>query len=701
MLLRPLAGFVLAGMLAQSPAAPPAQEPESPTDQEPRVKIQIDVVATVPDDEHWIELQSRSFVAAGTASEGDIRRITADLELLRETFAQLTSRVKGVSSVPATLIVFRDASSFGWYKPNEVQSSSSRGYVRESADKLYIVMPEAGSIPREIYRDYVKFLIPESMAPVPLWFREGLADYFSTMKVNRFYLGDKRWIRLGAEIDEYQRLLDKKARLLPFEDLFKVTEESPDYTNADRRKLFLAESWGVIHYLMSRPGGLVAMQRAFNLMGDGQSVQNALQQSLGRNPSFFEADFKRYIQDSQKEGQWSGSIQLLTKSANQVAKGECGGIMLPFMNVRRIPQCYWEGNEPAEGVSLIPYSFDKTWSEISPLKARTLAEGDAWFYRGDLMLHIGRFGEAEAYLQRAELQLPASSRIRAAEGMLQWQQKHFTEAEASLTRALELDPKNYLALYYRAVFLQVRGFQIDTDLSYEDLEEIHTSLLKAVSLAPHFATAADFLGGINLLRHTSMAESRKVLTDAISRYPGRSASWILLANVVARSGDPGGARWLMTRLLSAGAPDAGSRQSAMALLEGLAPGAARALITAPATSAASQGGTVSVSRSGSSGIRKPNKTEGEKLSGLLMNIECRNGLTLTVKSGGKTVKLHTNSAFSVDFIVRDRDDRAISSDPVVCGPTTEEGIDVSIAYRPASSGNFIGEPLVVEIRAGR
>jgi hypothetical protein len=80
-----------------------------------------------------------------------------------------------------------------------------------------------------------------------------------------------------------------------------------------------------------------------------------------------------------------------------------------------------------------------------------------------------------------------------------------------------------------------------------------------------------------------------------------------------------------------------------------------------------------------------------------MNIECRNGLTLTVKSGGKVVKLHSNSAFSVDFIVRDRDDHAISSDPVVCGPTTEEGIEVSITYHPSRAGDSIGEPLLVEI----
>src|SRR5215471_8049601 len=111
MILRPLSGIILAAMLAQAPATPPAQDAASQEDQEPRVKIQVDVVATVPDDEHWVELQSRNFLATGTASEGDLKRITADLELMRETFAQFSPRVRSISSVPSTLIVFRNSSS--------------------------------------------------------------------------------------------------------------------------------------------------------------------------------------------------------------------------------------------------------------------------------------------------------------------------------------------------------------------------------------------------------------------------------------------------------------------------------------------------------------------------------------------------------------------------------------------------------------
>ena len=89
---------------------------------------------------------------------------------------------------------------------------------------------------------------------------------------------------------------------------------------------------------------------------------------------------------------------------------------------------------------------------------------------------------------------------------------------------------------------------------------------------------------------------------------------------------------------------------------------------------------------------------GEKLRGVLLQIDCRSGLTFLVRTGGKTVKLHTKSAFSVEFIARNPEGQAVVSDPVVCGAVSEEGVDVSITYRPARSGDSIGEPLIVEIR---
>jgi tetratricopeptide (TPR) repeat protein len=700
MILRQLAASALivalsVGAEAQQTQAPPHDEDD------PRYRIQIDVSASVPDNELWIELQSKNFAVAGTASEDDIRKVAADLELLRDTFAQFNPRLKGVSPTPTTVLVFRNSGSFRWYRPeDDRQPEKATAYLQKSPDKTYIVMKYSGAIPREIYRAYLLQLIPQAMAPVPLWFREGIADYFSSMKVDRDHFGGKRWIRVGTAIDEYDRALDKKATLLPFETLFQIHEGSVEYTNPEGRKLFLAESWGIVHYLMARPGGSAAMQRLFNLLGDGETFEAAVTKALGQDLKSFETDFSRYIQLSHDKHQWSGNVQLLSKSTSQIAKGECGKVVMAGVVPAYFPQCYsavraFDRADPP-GVFRIPYSFDKTWVEVAPLNAHGISEAEAWYYRGDLMLHIGRLGEADAYLQRAVRQPLQLSRTYASLGLLQLYQEHYADSEKSLQHALELDPQNYLAHYYRAIQIRLKGLHEDSVLAFEDLEEIHNELLKSIELAPHFVEAAEMLSVVNLMRQTSSRESEKVLVEALKRYPGRSTLWVSLANVSARLGDGPGSRWLLTRLLSAGAPEAETRKSAVTLLEGIAPGASRAIISLPITGGA-LAGSMQMPAATPPASRSTNKVSGEKLKGVLTNIECRNGLTLIVKAGGKTVKLHSNSPLNVEFVSLNREGRAIASDPVVCGPTIEQGLDVTITYRPSRSGDSIGEPLSVDV----
>ena len=694
MFARHLAGLALLAGLASGASA---QQPE---DREPRLRIQVDVTATVPDDEHWIELQSSHFLLAGTVSEGDLKKVAADLELVREIFAQSSPKARGVSSVPTTVIVFRGSPSYRWFRPaDESESEQPKGYVQPGLDKHYIVLKHGGSIPREIYRDYLRLLVPEVMPPVPLWFREGIADYFSDLRVNRFIFGDKRWTQLGGGIDEYDHSLGKKLQLLPLADLFKANEESPEYADPEKRKLLLAESWGIVHYLTSRPGGLASMVRLFNLLGDGLTLENGLRLAFGTTLQAFEAGYTNHIRTSQQEHLWSGAIQLMTKSQAQVDKGECGAILLsPGIVLPRLRQCYWGDMADPDGVFRIPLSFDKIWADVSPLKARALSEAEAWFYRGDLMLHIDRLGDADAYLQRSVEQLPDSSKAHASLGLVQLRQKRYREADSTLKRALEIDPNNYLAHYYAAALTRLKGLQ-DPAPSYDDLEDIHEALRKVVALAPQFAEAADMLAETNFRRRTEAQESQKVLIEALRRYPGRNSSWIMLANVAAQGGDAASARWLLHRVLAAGAPDAVTRRTATLLLEGVAPGESRAMF-APA-GASTQEAAIRISGASRRNTSPRDiKPAGEKLRGVLTHVDCRNGLTLTVKTRGKTVRLRASSPFNVEFIARDRDDRAVPSGPVVCGPTLEDGVDVAITYRPAStgSGDYLGEPLTVEIR---
>src|SRR5262249_1543759 len=83
--------------------------------------------------------------------------------------------------------------------------------------------------------------------------------------------------------------------------------------------------------------------------------------------------------------------------------------------------------------------------------------------------------------------------------------------------------------------------------------------------------------------------------------------------------------------------------------------------------------------------------EGEKVSGLLVNLDCSNGLTLRVRSDRGTLDFHSTQPDKIQFLSYTAD----VTDNVKCGPRNP-GIPVSITYHSLSGGAL--EPLVVEFQ---
>jgi hypothetical protein len=81
--------------------------------------------------------------------------------------------------------------------------------------------------------------------------------------------------------------------------------------------------------------------------------------------------------------------------------------------------------------------------------------------------------------------------------------------------------------------------------------------------------------------------------------------------------------------------------------------------------------------------------EGEKAVGLLINLDCANGLTLRVRTDNNTINFHSSEPETIQFLSYTAD----VTDNIKCGPRNP-GTPVSVTYRPVSGGS--GIPLVVE-----
>src|SRR5437660_10664677 len=135
--------------------------------------------ASATGEDAWASVHSKNFTLVGNASEKDIRLVANRLEQFRQVFSLVFATITINSPVPTTVIVFKSDSS---YKPFKVNPNVA-GYFQPGEDVNYITLTTEKSSDeqpfRTIFHEYVHLLVENTMgATVPLWFNEGLAEYY-------------------------------------------------------------------------------------------------------------------------------------------------------------------------------------------------------------------------------------------------------------------------------------------------------------------------------------------------------------------------------------------------------------------------------------------------------------------------------------------------------------------------------------------
>src|SRR5688572_21722188 len=213
----------------------------------------------------WLKVQSAHFTLIGDASEKEFRNVGMRLEQFREAFSQIFSQIFSPSvinsSVPITVIIFKNDSAYRPFKPlHQGRPAEVSGHFQSSGDVAYIALAAgrgAANPYAVIFHEYVHALTSGdslSAAPagafpavLPTWVSEGLAEYFSSFEM----IGGGRKGRLGGAIAHHVKLLRERP-LIPLETLLAVDQDSPFYVETDKKSLFYAESWALTHYLLRR-----------------------------------------------------------------------------------------------------------------------------------------------------------------------------------------------------------------------------------------------------------------------------------------------------------------------------------------------------------------------------------------------------------------------------------------------------------------
>jgi tetratricopeptide (TPR) repeat protein len=251
----------------------------------------------LPKKEPWIELRTANFTLFSNAPEKTVRRVGVDLERLRDALSQLVPGLALNSPSPTYIFVFKNAESFLPYqRVNDGRTLQSGGYflARQLANyvAIYVYANYTDQHRDErlvIYHEYIHNVLRNNYASLPLWFHEGLAEYYSTFEVG------KDTALIGLPIKEHVTWL-RQNPMPPLASLFAVDEHSRDYNEATRRGGFYAQSWALVHYLISgSPERRLQATESLRLAQAGTPPDQIFRRAFGADSVALERELSKYV----------------------------------------------------------------------------------------------------------------------------------------------------------------------------------------------------------------------------------------------------------------------------------------------------------------------------------------------------------------------------------------------------------------------
>ena len=562
----------------------------------------------------WTSIQSKNFFLVGNASEKEIKQVAARLEQFREVFTHLFPRLKFTTPVPTTVVVFKSDSSFKPFKP----IPNVAGYFQPGQDVNYISLTTEleGQDPFSvIFHEYVHLLVDNTVGNMPLWFNEGLAEYYSTFKIT-----DDQKIMLGNPIGNHVFLL-RENKFLPLRTLFQVDHKSPHYNERNKQSIFYAESWALMHYLIIGKTGRAEQLGVFlDKIRANVPMEQAFQDAFQMSFEAMEKELRDYVH----------------KDRYNVLNGH----------------------------------FERKLETDTDMRSAPVSEAEAQAYLGDLLLHSNR-KESETYLQKALALDPNSALANAAMGMAKLRDGKPGEALVNLERAVTANSQNYLVHYYYAYAMSHQGGSESEPISVyapDVAANIRQELLKAIQLRPDYPESYSLLSFVSLVTGNNLDESLKLLKQAIKNSPGRNDLLLMLGQLYLRTDDYKQAQQVLEQVVKSNAKDE-VRQTAQTLLTQLL--AFQKQREAYEQARKSAGANLTTSERNNSRIeivtnkdaetpqdpsaylrealRKPEAGE-TQLQGTLLRLECdAKGITFVVQSGTQTLRLHAPNFEDVDI----------------------------------------------------
>src|SRR5215467_8988765 len=150
--------------------------------------------------ENWFLLRTKHFNVVSNAGEGRTREMALHLEQFVAVFGRLF-KISTDSLVPMTVVVFKSDDSFKPFKPlYKGKPANVGGYFQKGEDENMIALNIENNEERPlatIFHEYTHFLTSFAPNSWPAWLNEGVAEFYSSFKV------EKNQVTLGIPISSH------------------------------------------------------------------------------------------------------------------------------------------------------------------------------------------------------------------------------------------------------------------------------------------------------------------------------------------------------------------------------------------------------------------------------------------------------------------------------------------------------------------
>jgi tetratricopeptide (TPR) repeat protein len=565
---------------------------------------------TVDAESRWTRLRSEHFVFVGDASERDIREVALHLEQFRDVLSRVLPPAAVATTVPTIVFVFQNESSLTPYKPTfDGKPVALAGFFSGASDRNLIAINAAAeqSALRVIFHEYAHFLVQNTSGRLPPWANEGLAGFYETFQERS---GGKSAL-IGVPNEDHIALL-KNSPPMPLRDLLAIDYTSSEYNEGNRRGVFYAESWALLHYMqLGSPQRAAQLTQYLARLHDGGEPAETFKTVFG-DPATLERELRDYLR-----------------------KFSFPAIRLDF--VQKV------GGAGAG-------------------QADTLDEVNSATYLADLLARTGHVEEARGRLQKILEANPNASAAAETLGVLELNAGNADRALPWLERAAN-DPSDAAAqvLWGRAVIERYEKASTDGSDPGSSLNDARVALARAVALRPDDAETLATTGRAESIAGEDVSKALALLDRAVALAPGQEEYRLMLAEELVRQRQFTRAREILGPLMaSARRPEI--REAARHVLSEAAsrmnvPSSAAPDPPARDPSPAFASRVVPAFR-----VLRPDET---RVVGMFTAVDCQGGtIVLHIETADESFRLAAAGLSAVDFITY----QSSTPQSVACGP---------------------------------